>query len=739
MAFSFTNNANKPASSSGTSTPSLFGAAPAANNAPKSLFGGGAPAGGSLFGGAGAAASTGASPFGSTATSGPAKLGSGSGATTGNIFGNSGATTPQPQQGGGGGLFGGAAPAASSAQPAGGLFGSGAAAGGNAFGGLSANQSGRSTPTFSFGAPKNDAGSGTQTPASTGAAPAAGGSTLFGGGQSNAQAPAAPSGGSSLFGGGAAPSTGGSLFGGMNKPVGASTPGTQTPGGAAAPSTGFFGSQTPAAQAAQQSKPAGSNLFGGAAASPAPGLFSTGNKDTPASSAPTPGGLFSNLGGGSTQPAGNPTTTPQGNKTQPMPSFTPAGNPPANASLFGGGAAAKPTPSLFSEPAKADGNKQPEAPKTGGFSFGGAAATPAPAKPAAPLFGEVKADAQKDNSTPNAPPTPAAPSLFSGGFGQKMNATPVSSAAPTSNLFGGGSTPAASTAQPATTSTSTSAAPATSNLFGAAPASTSEPSTTAAPTTTASDPTVHRQFAPSQSTQPSAPVSRLQAKSLEEILTTWSTSLATHQTRFASLASTVSNWDRALTTNSTAISKLYARCFQAERDVAEVERQLSVVENEQRGLEALLNRCENEVDGLTEQAGLSSDGSGPGQSVDQERERVYGMAENCSDRLTEMNQSLAAMIEGINSSSASLSSATKGSKAGAEGGDDPLAQIVRTLNRHLGQLGIVDEGAEQLRRRVEGAMREVDGAGRGLNGGGGMGRESEVTTGFGRSYLGSRR
>ncbi|OQO01979.1 hypothetical protein B0A48_12452 [Cryoendolithus antarcticus] len=737
MAFSFTNNANKPASSSATSTPSLFGAAPAANNAPKPLFGGGAPAGGSLFGG-GAAASTGPSPFGSTATSGPAKLGSGSGATTGNIFGNSGATTPQPQQGGGsGGLFGGAAPASSSAQPSGGLFGGGAAAGGNAFGGLSANQSGRSTPTFSFGAPKNDAGSGTQTPASTGAAPAAGGSTLFGGGQSNAQAPAAPSGGSSLFGGGPAPSTGGSLFGGMNKPAGAPTPGTQTPGDTAAPSASFFGSQTPAAPAAQQSKPAGSSLFGGAAASPGLGLFSTGNQNAPATSAPAPGGLFSNLGGGSAQPAGNANTTPQGNKTQPMPSFTPAGNPPSNAGLFGGGAAAKPTPSLFSQPAKPDENKQPEAAKTGGFSFGGAAATPAPAKPAAPLFGEVKADVPKDNSTANAPPTPAAPSLFSGGFGQKTSSTPATSAAPSSNLFGGGSTPAASTAQPTTTSTSTSAAPATSNLFGAALASTSEPSTTAAPTTTASDPTVHRQFAPSQSTQPAAPISRLQSKSLEEILTTWSTSLATHQTRFASLASTVSTWDRALTTNSTAISKLYARCFQAERDAAEVERQLSVVENEQRGLEALLGRCENEVDGLMEQAGLSSDGSGPGQSVDQERERVYGTAENCSDRLTEMNQSLAAMIEGINSSSSALSSATKGSKVSGDGFDDPLAQIVRTLNRHLGQLGVVDEGAEQLRRRVEGAMREVEGTGRGLNSG--MGRESEVTSGFGRSYLGSRR
>ena len=106
---------------------------------------------------------------------------------------------------------------------------------------------------------------------------------------------------------------------------------------------------------------------------------------------------------------------------------------------------------------------------------------------------------------------------------------------------------------------------------------------------------------------------------MDEILTTWSTSLTSHQKTFASLASTVSKWDRTLVENSTAISSLYGRCFQAERDCTEVERQLSVVENGQSELEALLDKYEGEVDKMVESADLNGDGLG---GVDAERERT---------------------------------------------------------------------------------------------------------------------
>ena len=77
-----------------------------------------------------------------------------------------------------------------------------------------------------------------------------------------------------------------------------------------------------------------------------------------------------------------------------------------------------------------------------------------------------------------------------------------------------------------------------------------------------------------------------------------------------------------LVENSGKISTLYGRCFQAERDCSEVERQLNGVEQGQIELEALLNRYEGEVDGMMVGAGLGDGGLGVG-GVDGERERTY--------------------------------------------------------------------------------------------------------------------
>ena len=102
----------------------------------------------------------------------------------------------------------------------------------------------------------------------------------------------------------------------------------------------------------------------------------------------------------------------------------------------------------------------------------------------------------------------------------------------------------------------------------------------------------------------------------------WSTSLASHQKSFQTLAGQVSGWDRMLVENSSKISTLYGRCFQAERDCSEVERQLSGVENAQFELDNMLNRYEAEVDRLLDTAGMGD--NGPGVSgVDAERERTY--------------------------------------------------------------------------------------------------------------------
>jgi nuclear pore complex protein Nup62 len=519
----------------------------------------------------------------------------------------------------------------------------------------------------------------------------------------------------------------------------------------------MFGQNKP--QAAPSSS--GSNLFGGAQApaagkeskAPTPLSFgSAANTAAPAAGAAAGGGLFAGLG---SKPSDG-SSTPQANKTAPSTSFTPAGNPPT-ANLFGGGAAgAKPAANLFGglggQPPKADENKAPATgagdaqPKSGtqfggfgnlGGAAGGASATP--------LFGEKKAEAGKDaQPTTEKPAEAAKPSAFGGAFSKKPDATPASSApGNTSNLFGGVGATSSSSAQPATT-TATSGAATGASMFGGGATSAAKPADStpqAAPAGGSSlfgKPAAEKpaEKPAQQPAQAAEPTSRLVGKSLDEILTSWSTSLATHQSRFAKLADQVGAWDRELTSNSTSISKLYSRCFQAERDVAEVERQLSTVEQGQRELGSRLDKYEAEVDGLLEQAGLGDAGG-----VDRERETTYKAAEACSDRLMEMNQSLTAMIEGINDASTKLSSSSASSgKAAKDAGEDPLSQIVRVLNSHLAQLQVIDSGAADLSKRVEAAQVDAGVAGsrlgasmRGSTMGGGGG--NEVAEGFKKSFF----
>ena len=119
--------------------------------------------------------------------------------------------------------------------------------------------------------------------------------------------------------------------------------------------------------------------------------------------------------------------------------------------------------------------------------------------------------------------------------------------------------------------------------------------------------------------------------------------------------------------NSDKVRQLYSKTFQAERDAAEVERQLTMMEENQQELDSYLDRYEKEIENLMKMHGVSgrSDGlRGP----DQERERTYKLAEKLQDRLNELNKDLTEMIEEINTTSQTLSKTGKP--------DDPVRIIL---------------------------------------------------------------
>lgn len=106
---------------------------------------------------------------------------------------------------------------------------------------------------------------------------------------------------------------------------------------------------------------------------------------------------------------------------------------------------------------------------------------------------------------------------------------------------------------------------------------------------------------------------------MDEIITRWASDLSKYQKEFQAQAEKVAAWDRMLLENGNAISKLYSKTFQAERDTAEVQKQLSAVEGNQEELSQWLDRYEREVDEMMARQVVQGEGI---QGPDQERERT---------------------------------------------------------------------------------------------------------------------
>ena len=108
---------------------------------------------------------------------------------------------------------------------------------------------------------------------------------------------------------------------------------------------------------------------------------------------------------------------------------------------------------------------------------------------------------------------------------------------------------------------------------------------------------------------------------MDEIITRWAADLSKYQKEFQAQAEQVASWDRALVENSDKVRQLYSKTFQVERDAAEVERQLTMMEENQQELDSYLDRYEKEIDNLMKMHGVS----GKNESLrgpDQERERT---------------------------------------------------------------------------------------------------------------------
>ena len=446
--------------------------------------------------------------------------------------------------------------------------------------------------------------------------------------------PATTSGG--LFGSKAATSTttqsSGSMFG--NSTSSTSSNNASTAGGLFAKPAGS--TSTTSTAATTTTTPSTGGLFGKSAESTAPssgGLFGASKKpeDKPA------GGLF----GASKKPEDKPAGGLFGATSTPA--TTPA-TTPASGGLFGAAA------------------KKPEEAAKPAFSFGTTASTkPADssAKPAdgaaKPLFGAAKS---ADTATKPTEDKPAAAPLF-GANPAESNTTTTSASTP---LFGTKPAVAGATSTPATTEKKEEAKPAV-----------------------VVTPAKHLKSAEPTQEETAA---YLKNRSIEDIISKWTSVLGNLTKEFQTQASDINSWDKVLMENGDRITQMYTEVVVAERKQTSIDQTLDYINRQQDDVEALLDNYEAQA------AEFLSDLAGPDglQPVDQEREKSYRLAEDLNEKLESMSGNLTNVIKEMNTVQSELANANP---------DDALTQIVKVLNSHLSSLQWIDSHTTELQEKLD--------------------------------------
>ncbi|KAG4302002.1 hypothetical protein PCANB_002063 [Pneumocystis canis] len=193
---------------------------------------------------------------------------------------------------------------------------------------------------------------------------------------------------------------------------------------------------------------------------------------------------------------------------------------------------------------------------------------------------------------------------------------------------------------------------------------------------------------PSTSTQePGA--SNLKNKTIEDIINKWTSDLDNYSRQFTQQATEVSKWDRLLIESGDKISKLYADTIEAEQTQLKVDQTLTYIENQQNEMSAFLDQYENQVQELSDRQFGGPDGMQP---ADQEREKVYNLAEKLTEQLDGLGKNLESMIDEINTASNMINKTNE---------DDPLSSIVRILNSHLSNLQWIQSTTTKLHYKIE--------------------------------------
>ncbi|EPZ32104.1 hypothetical protein ROZALSC1DRAFT_28280 [Rozella allomycis CSF55] len=151
-------------------------------------------------------------------------------------------------------------------------------------------------------------------------------------------------------------------------------------------------------------------------------------------------------------------------------------------------------------------------------------------------------------------------------------------------------------------------------------------------------------------------------KSLEEIVTELQSELESHAKYFHRQAS--------------LLAALNDNVLQAEATQKMINHNLEYIESQQNDLSNVLDALEKNITTLNI----------PSTAVDEQRQKIYSLAEDINKQLNEMSDQMNTVIHQVNSLN--------------DQSDDPVLEIVKILNYHLESLNWIDKATIDLRQKL---------------------------------------
>ena len=217
------------------------------------------------------------------------------------------------------------------------------------------------------------------------------------------------------------------------------------------------------------------------------------------------------------------------------------------------------------------------------------------------------------------------------------------------------------------------------------------------------------------------PAARIKNKTVEEILSQWSTDLDRHVSSFLDQSLLLQQWDEQLLANADSISAIQQQAAAIQAKQAAINRAIDVCDSEQKELNAHLAQLEATLDTLPTNTAADDDIS---------RRETYQLAEEVDAHLSSLSSTLGQTIAILNER---VGGVTGRGEVVASGGSDSgvglMGQLTDILNVHLqslqwlaSQVEAMEQALERTTLQLSAVARDGRDNRRGVNGGAVAGR-----------------